>query len=67
MMHSFQSMHPHPAAVMPAGGQGLPLELRGDSELVSLYQQHLRQMTVMRLELERERTAAELMRIKVCG
>ncbi len=41
------------------------MELRGDPELLALYQQHLRQMTVLRLELERERTAAELMRIKV--
>jgi hypothetical protein len=38
-----------------------------DPELRELFQQHLRQMALLRLELEKEKTAAELLRVKVGG
>jgi hypothetical protein len=38
-----------------------------DPELRALFLQHLRQMAVLRLELEREKVTAELLRVKVGG
>jgi hypothetical protein len=45
-------------------GKGLPQELASDGEMVALHQQHMRQMTVLQMELDQAKGQTELQQVR---